>query len=187
MNLINEFLEQLDKLIISKKQEIKNNEKKIEYGRNQTNNDKKIVLEILDNIEDVDNIYKNIEILKKYTTESEINDIQLYIDLYNTLMNFLKDKFLQDNKDNIYNIIKKASSRIKIIEVDKLESENQKLQSEIDDIENLKRRINDYEITDVDMYSISKICSEIGFVDSKKLKLISTLILISMEKLYEKI
>lgn len=187
MDQINDFLKKLDELFKSKEKKLEFNNKKINNSNSKGNEEKKIISDIIKNINDVSKMKNSIEVLRKYSSESEINDIQLYIDLCNTLMPVLKEVFISDNKEKILSIIESISKRIIVVDVDKLKMENEILKRELDDINELKLHIIELELLESDMRMISKLCDELNILGKEKVKLISTIALLSMKKLYDKI
>ena len=162
--LINEFINKLNSLIEQYEYKIRMNNSRIEAGDNS--NDKRIIQEILANMENVDLIEKNIVTIRNNSSEANIRLLNNFLKQYRALKPNIREKMYAYNKDRIEIAIKDADARIIIIDLDKIRLENSKLQDRIDKMKTLATKISNYDITEEDLAVINHFCNTFNIQNS---------------------
>ena len=91
MEIINELLNKINELIVKNQNEIENNSNLIATS-NTSIDDKKVINELLENI-DINALEEKLDALKKYTTDDEIRNINSFIATYKLFAPIMREKF----------------------------------------------------------------------------------------------
>ena len=158
--IINELLNKINELIVKNQNEIENNSNLIATS-NTSIDDKKVINELLENI-DINALEEKLDTLKKYTTDDEIRNINSYIATYKLFAPIMREKFFNSNKGIIESILRKVDSSITIVDVDKLRSNNDRMNNHIEKMKELREKINSNNIARDDFSYIYNFCKVLG-------------------------
>ena len=182
MNIINDFVAKIDELIIDYKNKISSNN--VLISQNGDSSDKEIIKKILSDVDNINFITENIEIIKKYGSSQDLSFINAYINQHGIYKGIALKMFLDANKNHLIDRIKNIDSKIKVVDIINLQSENNKLNDRILKMEKIKESIAGNYLSEDDLASILHFC-KLFEIDS--VKLISAIVLNSMKKVYSEI
>ena len=157
MEAINELLDKIKELIQKNQNDINTNSELIESSGNSIE-DKRLITDTLSNIENVTLLEERIDVISKYATDDEARTIRYFIATYNNFAPIMRKKFFNSNKGIIAGILKKIDSSIVIADIDSLRKHNERMNSHIAKINELKEKIINKSIVQEDFAYIYNFC-----------------------------